>query len=180
MRDRGCIALALKLEFRLIDAARHIGCQHQQQVDRFGGSRHRQMDRDRENKAAAADRMGRTNLAAPSSHSSCQHRWRWQLRRSLNSVRVYMSIFDKPHAGEHTIRSCGTSGATINGLKQVMDSYPSRCPAGAPQCSDRALEPVNGIATGTASRANIGTPRRGLTRSPPGCRSKPMSPGGVS
>ena len=37
--DRGGVAFALKLELGLIDAARHVGGEHQQQIDLFGGLR---------------------------------------------------------------------------------------------------------------------------------------------
>ena len=36
---RGGIAFALQLEFGLVDAARHVGRQHQQQIDRLGRAR---------------------------------------------------------------------------------------------------------------------------------------------
>ncbi len=35
----GGIAVALQLEFRVVDAARHVGGEHQQQVDVIGGTR---------------------------------------------------------------------------------------------------------------------------------------------
>ena len=39
--DRRGIAFALQLELVLVDAARHVGCEHQQQIDRLGGARSR-------------------------------------------------------------------------------------------------------------------------------------------
>ncbi len=46
--DRGGVALALELELGLVDAARHVGGEHQQQVDRLGGARRRRRQEQRE------------------------------------------------------------------------------------------------------------------------------------
>ncbi len=45
--DRGGVAFALQLELGLIDAARDVGRQHQQQVDLLGGARHGRRDNGR-------------------------------------------------------------------------------------------------------------------------------------
>ena len=37
--DRRRVALPLQQEFRMVDAARHVGGQHQEEVDGFGGTR---------------------------------------------------------------------------------------------------------------------------------------------
>ena len=65
--DRGGVAFALQLELGLIDAARHVGGEHQQQIDLFGGLRDRRRQESAEQSASSTsnDRNARSMSAPP-------------------------------------------------------------------------------------------------------------------
>ena len=66
--DRRGVALALQLELGLVDAARHVGGEHQQQVDRLGGARDRRA-------ASSASSTSNDRIAR-----SMAHLHDWQMR----------------------------------------------------------------------------------------------------
>ena len=86
--DRGGIALALQLEFRLVDAARDVGGEHQQQIDRLGGARDGCGDR-----PAPATRKRDTNALGTS-------------RRSLRTGTTERSLADSASAAPMAAGVC--------------------------------------------------------------------------
>ena len=67
--DRGGVAFALKLELGLIDAARNVGGEHQQQIDLFGGCARRRHGAEQSASSTSNDRNARS-MGAPPPHAA--------------------------------------------------------------------------------------------------------------